>query len=665
MTLTRNLAPSRLLTAVLLTAIIAATIGVTPMPARANGPTARTSDVRIDTSCDGNACAGSTIADSNTTRKVAVSPAGTTGTIFVAFRANDGIHVATSTDRGATFTAPIRVTTTDSEPSIAATEHAVYVAWSEQVNGAPRMLVSRGSLDGQTWTSTTDAGDAPSPNIGSNRQHIAAESGAAAGSDRVYLIDPTGLTVLRSTDGAETFASTSLGAAPWVFADVQVDPRTGDVYALVDRPEVSLYRSTDQAANFGAEVVTGASIFFSVSALTSTATQTLLYAVGSGTNFERFLLPAGTRSTTTVLPSGTEQGRSVAADGDGTVVIGLNDAGTLKFQVSADFGVSFSSAYTLASGDRTIAAINPVTGDLLLLYEASGQVLLTVYGIDAIREAAPNVGGLDGSSGGGGGGSGTGGGADDPVVLLAVEQAAGLSGTSALLVRGGTVVPTTTTPDGAAGQLGGVVITDQTGTLRVTIAGDRGVNPTSGVTVTPDGEIFCEICARLAAGSVVEAWIYSTPRLAAAVRVDIDIEEGVCPFLRIPIGGPLDGAGAIPLGAHTLQLRMQTDDGLEVLAIPITIGGSGGTPASGTVGSRVPTRVNTGGGPVPVVPFPLGITVALAAVLLLVVEQRRTVAFVTGMVDRGRIRARHAPERRLTGFDALGSRLDELRSTLR
>ena len=550
--------------------VVLSMLVASPNPATATTPTARSSDVRVDTSCNGGSCSSSSIANSNTSRKIATSTAGANGTIFVAFKASDGIHVATSTDRGATFGTPVRVTTTVAEPAIAATANAVYLLYP---GAGSRVFVQRGSLDGTTWGSAVDAG------AGSGSHHLSAESGAAVGTDRLYAIDQGGTNVLRSVDGGATFSTTALPAS-WIYSDVQIDPRTGDVYALVDNPSVSFYRSTDQGASFGAEVATGTSIFYSVSALTSTSSQTLLYAAGSGTNFERFLLPAGTGSTTTVLAAGTDRGRSVAADTNGTVVIGLSDTGTLKFQVSADFGVSFSDPITLATGDRSIASINPVTGDLLLLYESSNQVFLTVYGIDGIRAAAPVQASLDGTPAVSGG--------EDVVsgpVSVAVEQAVELTGTESVLVRGSVPVPVTTTVSRDAGPRGGLVIEDETKDLSVTVTTSAGVSETAGVVVPESGEVVCEICARLAAGSVVEAWIYSEPRLAAAVRVEVDAEEGTCPFLRIPTGTPLGGGDAIEAGVHTLQLRMYTEDGFEVLAFPIT------------VGAPVPTSVPSGEGP--------------------------------------------------------------------
>ena len=165
-----------------------------------------------------------------------------------------------------------------------------------------------------------------------------------------------------------------------------------------------------------------------------------------------------------------------------------------------------------------------------------------------------------------------------------MEQAAGLTGTAGLLIRDSTVVPLLSTIAPTVGPRGGLVLEDEDGAVKVTITTTAGVSPTAGIVVPVDGEIVCEVCMSLAADTVVEGWILSEPRLAGAVLVE-DSEDGTCPLLRIPFGAPLDGAGAIESGVHTLQLRMYTDNGFEVLAVPIT------------VGDVVPTSVPAGEGP--------------------------------------------------------------------
>lgn len=77
--------------------------------------------------------------------------------------------------------------------------------------------------------------------------------------------------------------------------------------------------------------------------------------------------------------------------------------------------------------------------------------------------------------------------------------------------------------------------------------------------------------------------MYSTPQLVAAVRVPDDHEDEDCVLLRIPVGAPLSG-DPIEAGVHTLQLRLATTDGLQVLATGVT------------VGTPVPTGVPAGEG---------------------------------------------------------------------
>jgi len=87
-------------------------------------------------------------------------------------------------------------------------------------------------------------------------------------------------------------------------------------------------------------------------------------------------------------------------------------------------------------------------------------------------------------------------------------------------------------------------------------------------------------------GAVVEVWVNSTPRLVAAALVPDSYQEGDALAFTVPLGAPLDGGEPIEGGAHTLQVRMYTDAGFEVLSTGIT------------VGRVVPTRVPAGDGPV-------------------------------------------------------------------
>jgi LPXTG-motif cell wall-anchored protein len=125
---------------------------------------------------------------------------------------------------------------------------------------------------------------------------------------------------------------------------------------------------------------TGKSVFFSVGALTSTGSSKYFYMAGSGTNLERINLSDESVQTMTVSASDGSTTRSLAADSCGNVVSGHKSGADLYFQYSSDSGSSFSAQQlVIASADRANASINPTNGDLMFLYEKSGDIFLTTY----------------------------------------------------------------------------------------------------------------------------------------------------------------------------------------------------------------------------------------------------------------------------------------------
>jgi hypothetical protein len=180
--------------------------------------------------------------------------------------------------------------------------------------------------------------------------------------------------------------------------------------------------------------------------------------------------------------------------------------------------------------------------------------------------------------------------ASDPMassVAVAVAQsaAAGVEGTSsAVLVRNDEVVPVSSRVSPSVGRRGGVVLEAEG--LRAAVASSSGARAGSGVIVPLSGDLEVSIVGGLVPGAVVEVWVNSTPRLVAAARVPGDYAEGDTLTFMVPLGAPLDGGEPIEGGAHTLQVRMYTDAGFEVLSTGITVGGV------------VPTRVPAGEGPV-------------------------------------------------------------------
>ena len=170
--------------------------------------------------------------------------------------------------------------------------------------------------------------------------------------------------------------------------------------------------------------------------------------------------------------------------------------------------------------------------------------------------------------------------------------------------RGDTLTSLTATSSAARS----VTYGDTDSGVRVTVTGARGTSIATGVVADAGGELVCEVCAELAAGSVIEVWMFSEPRLVAAHRVD----DLPCQRFVVPLGAPLDGGESIAAGAHTMQLAIPTTAGMEAVDIGITVGGP------------VPTTVPAGEGSAPAT-WPVVLLLGVAVTLWLAVTARRAV----------------------------------------
>jgi hypothetical protein len=136
--------------------------------------------------------------------------------------------------------------------------------------------------------------------------------------------------------------------------------------------------------------------------------------------------------------------------------------------------------------------------------------------------------------------------------------------------------------------------------VTVTFTGGAGTNVANGLVVNPAGEIVCEVCLDLAAGNVIEVWMFSTPRLVAAHLT----QDLPCQTFSIPVVAPLDGGGPVSAGQHTLQLALPTASGMQAVNVGVTVGGP------------VPASVPAGEGPaVPAGLFVLGLLAAAGGVV--------------------------------------------------
>ena len=177
----------------------------------------------------------------------------------------------------------------------------------------------------------------------------------------------------------------------------------------------------------------------------------------------------------------------------------------------------------------------------------------------------------------------------DPIagaVSVAAEQvaAAGVAGSSgAVRVRGGAPVPVSSTVVSSVGPRGGVVVEGDG--MRVAVASTLGASADAGVRAPSGGPVDVSVAGPLTPGAVIEVWVRSEPRLVAAAAVPADYEEGDAVTFTVPLAAPLDGGDGVEDGEHTLELRLYTADGFEVIATGLT------------VGSIAPTSIPAGEGP--------------------------------------------------------------------
>jgi len=374
------------LSPLLISALAVLGISFTPAIAFAD-PSPLSSPTQVDINCGTlevpAPCTNSSIAYSNTTRRLAVT---SDGTIFVSFATEEGIRLARSVDRGRNFGTSTLISL---DKPIGGVEIAVssndilYAAWvsnagADQGQWAYQANFSRSLDRGATWSQPV------SSSLGNNwfsSIHMAVDG------DHIYAIGRDGTTFWTSSDQGQTFDTVPTTFGYWVFSDVVVDKITHDVYVFVDNPTVSWWRSTDYGNTFSSQVETGQNIWYSVAAISSNPQNRFMYMSGSEGNLIRVnLLDSTSVTSAQVAPTYQSLGRSIAADDNGNVVTGvIGDNSSITFQVSHDFGETFGdSVSVLESGTGwwntwANAAINPTTGDVMYLYQNGNQIFFQTF----------------------------------------------------------------------------------------------------------------------------------------------------------------------------------------------------------------------------------------------------------------------------------------------
>jgi len=264
-------------------------------------------------------------------------------------------------------------------------------------------------------------------------------------------------------------------------------------------------------------------------------------------------------------------------------------------------GSASASPTSVASGGQSILTATAASGYVFSSWSCTGGGILSsmtanpaaLANIQADATCTPSFvrdGDDNGDAGSGGGGSS----ASSTPVLTGGSAPSLPAGQGVWQQSGGTSTPLAANPSGVS------QLRYTAPGLTVTLSGGPGTSATNGLVASPNGTIDCEVCTTLAPGGVIEAWMFSTPRLVAAHR----IEDQPCQTFTIPVDAPLDGGGPVVSGAHTLQLALPTASGMQAVNIGVTVGGP------------VPASVPAGEGPtVPVGLLAFGLLAAAGAVV--------------------------------------------------
>jgi len=303
------------------------------------------------------------LGQSNTSRNIVVNQ---DGVIFVVYN-NNGVKVSRSTDSGATFSAPVQVSTDIANAEIAvSSNNTVYVAWVSGGNAK----ISKSVDNAVTFSASAIVGIASGGQSPASI-HLATQEA------NVYIIDSAGTHIYYSYDNGENFALKSLASGE-AYSNVSVDPFTGEVFVQTDDPSILLYNSLDYALNFSLTDLFSAAIFYSTSATSYTDSGRYMFVSGSGTAAYRISLDAPIATTPLVFGlNTTSQGRSLAANNDGVVVDGYQDGTSVSFAVSDNLGTSFYAPIIVDTQSSNLSvAIDEVCKQVAVVYEKDNSSII-------------------------------------------------------------------------------------------------------------------------------------------------------------------------------------------------------------------------------------------------------------------------------------------------
>ena len=294
----------------------------------------------------------------NTSRNIAV---GDDGTIHVVYKntESDAVMYKKSTD-GITFSEPVQVSAeSGTECEVAVSSNGkVYVSYTTTTGSGGYIAYS---ADGSSFTSVQVCSGY------ANSIHLAVDG------DYVYGIPQNGTEFYYSADGGQNY-ETHTGWTNYVFSDVLIDKSNNNVVVIKDKPEVVVRYSTDHGATFTEEqpVMNGANQLV-VSFSTAAAGAGKVFISGADGMIATVNYINATYTQTTIEST---ENRSLCADEDENVIVGVEQNGSLYYELSTDGAQTFGEKVLVSEGSSANAALNHHDGSLLYLFTKGTDLYL-------------------------------------------------------------------------------------------------------------------------------------------------------------------------------------------------------------------------------------------------------------------------------------------------
>ncbi len=321
-----------------------------------------------------------TTAVANAARKISIDPS---GTVYAVMACGTGADVVVSSDRGATFTEPLDLSTDLPNGPVVVSQ--VAVAAGPSGVGYVAMMLNTGEVylritedGGQSWGSAAQLGQAASTSAGLSLQ---------AFNDDIYVgfSDSSGIAVASNyTRGAGPFTTTSV-AMTIAFFDLLYDVRLETLAVCADTPAFHVRASADRGATFAGEVNPPGQEYYSDWAIGNGqifVSGTNLGASGYSTSL--YVIPTDALSTSTAvvgLPAVTAaQTRSIAADDGGNAFVASQlDGGGVQLDRLTNGAGSFDAPRSLsATGGSPVAAPLPGQQGAAVIFTDGSSVYVTI-----------------------------------------------------------------------------------------------------------------------------------------------------------------------------------------------------------------------------------------------------------------------------------------------